>query len=294
MVGRATVEVAPDFVTVRRRADPRPAPTAALDQNSASAKKIIDFAKGFGVAERDIQTDAVNLSQLYKTVRDPGGNTRQEPDGYQAMNAVRVTLRDLTRLGTFMRDVLDKGATNIGGVTFGMADSEKSGNEARTKAVENAVRQAQGLADAAKVKLGRIVEIIYPASAAGPADGAADLPCAPRRRRKWRCWSRPARSRSLPMSRWSGRSNKTKIRVKLHRPMSPKPLISLYYLVVPFPGPMGGPVNPGNPKLASRGHPVKIVTVAACASSTPMAVLLAQTAAGQADGRLVGVSAIRN
>ena len=90
------------------------------------ARKIIDFSKKFGVEERDIQTDAINLSPVFKTVREPGGGTRQEPDGYAAGNAVRVKLSDLSRLGTFMRQVLDQGATNIGGVQFGLSSTEKA------------------------------------------------------------------------------------------------------------------------------------------------------------------------
>ena len=72
ILGRATIEAAPDYVTVQVGISNRAAsPTATLDQNSAVARKIIDFSKGFGVAERDIQTSSVNLAPNYKTVRDP-------------------------------------------------------------------------------------------------------------------------------------------------------------------------------------------------------------------------------
>ncbi len=175
VVGRGVVDVAPDFATVRVGVSTRaPAPTAAMDQNSVATRKIIDFAKKFGVQERDIQTDAVALSQNFKSVREPNGNMRQEPDGYQAINSVRITLRELPRLGTLMREVLDQGATNIGGVNFGSSEHEKAAEEARTKAVENAVTRAQGLAGAAKAKLGKILEITYPANM-GIGDAAADL-----------------------------------------------------------------------------------------------------------------------
>ena len=178
IVGRATVEAVPDYVTVQVGISNRAAsPTAALDQNSAVARKIIDFSKGFGVAERDIQTSSVNLSPNYKTVRDPNGTTRQEPDGYNASNMVRVKLGDLARLGAYMRQILDQGTTNIAGVHFGVTNLEKLSDEARTKAVEDAVRQAQGLAQAAKVKLGSIQEIAYPPRSRFSAmDGAADMP----------------------------------------------------------------------------------------------------------------------
>jgi uncharacterized protein YggE len=163
IVGTAIVAVAPDFVTVRIGVSSKaPTPTAALDQNSAAARKIIDFSKTFGIEQRDIQTDAVNLGQSMKSVRDPAGGFRQEPDGYSATNTVQVRLADLARLGTFMRQVLDQGATNINGVQFGIAAPEKATDEARAKAVEDAARQARLLADAAKVKLGRILEIVHP------------------------------------------------------------------------------------------------------------------------------------
>ena len=163
VLGRGTVLAVPDYVTVQVGVSNRASsPTAALDQNSAVARKIVDFSKRFGVDERDIQTASVNLAPAFKTVRDPNGTTRQEPDGYTASNMVRVKLRDLSRLGNFMRDSLDQGATNIAGVHFRLSNPEKFSDEARTKAVEDAVRQAQGLAQAARVKLGPILDIAHP------------------------------------------------------------------------------------------------------------------------------------
>ena len=178
IVGRATVEVVPDFVMVRVGVSSKaPSPTAALDQNSAVARKIIDFAKTFGVEPRDVQTDAVTLMPVTKSVREPNGNFRQEPDGYTASNTVQVRLSDLARLGMFMRQVLDQGATNINGVQFGISAPEKATDEARAKAVEDAARQAQRLAEAAKVKLGRILEIVHPlrAEIVRVAPGVADM-----------------------------------------------------------------------------------------------------------------------
>ncbi|MGB9367198.1 MAG: SIMPL domain-containing protein [Xanthobacteraceae bacterium] len=172
VIGRAVVEAVPDYVTVRVGVSNRGAsPTAALDQNSAAARKIVDFAKASGIQERDIQTDAVNLSPLFKTVRDPNGTTRQEPDGYTASNVVRVKLSELPRLGAFMRQALEQGANNINGVQFGLSNYESALDDARTRAVEDAVRQAQRLADAAKVKLGKIQEILSPPRSQSGGDG---------------------------------------------------------------------------------------------------------------------------
>ena len=164
ILGRATVAAVPDQVTVRvgitnkaaishRRARPE---LRRRPQDHRLRKAIRDRRAGTSRPIRSIWRPA------YKTVQEPGGRTRQEPDGYTASNMVRVKLTDMSRLGTFMRQVLDQGATNIGGVHFGLSNPEKFADEARTKAVEDAVRQARLLAAAAKVKLGAIQEIVHP------------------------------------------------------------------------------------------------------------------------------------
>jgi len=163
ILGHGSVETVPDFVVVRVGISNRAAaPTAALDQNSAIARKIVDFAKEFAISEQDIRTEAINLAQAFKSVREPNGSTQQVPDGYNASNFIRVTIEDMSRLGTFMRQILDQGATNIGGVSFGLSNPEKVADEARAKAMEDALHQAQQLAGSAKVKLGPILEIAHP------------------------------------------------------------------------------------------------------------------------------------
>ena len=181
VLGRATVEVAPDFVVVRVGVSTRAAnPTAALDQNSAAATKILQFAKTFGIDQSDIRTDSVNLTPVFKQVRDRDGNFRQEPDGYGASNTVRVKLKDISRLGTFMREVLDQGATNIGGVQFGIHDPEKASDDVRRMALEDARRKARQLAEVANVKLGLVQEISQPPRTTyhAPTQFAADAPVA--------------------------------------------------------------------------------------------------------------------
>ena len=176
VIGRATIEAVPDQVTVQVGVSVRaPTATAALDQNSGAARRVIDFAKSFGIGEREIVTEAVNLAPVYRQVRDQGGNMRQEPDGYSANNTVRVKLKEVGRLGPFLRQVVDQGATTIAGVQFDLSNRDRIGDEARSKAVEDAVRQAERLADAAKVKLGPILEIVHPPRVAVPVAGPIPL-----------------------------------------------------------------------------------------------------------------------
>ncbi len=168
VVGRGSVEVEPDHAIVRVGVQNRaPSPAAALDENSRLAAQAIDFAKQFGVEPRDLRTEAVSLSPLYRNVRDGRGEIRQEPDGFEARNTVRVRIRDKARLGNFLRDVVDQGGNRIDGLSFAVADRDRAEGEARAKAVADATRKAQEIAAAAGVKLGRVHRIAYGAPRGG-------------------------------------------------------------------------------------------------------------------------------
>ena len=160
VTGRATVEAPPDFaalsigVTVRA-----PTTAAALDGTSAAAARIVEAAKAAQVTPRDIQTGTLSLQPAFRTVSAPGGGSEQRPDGYTASNAVTVRVRDLGRLGEVLRTVVDGGANRIGGVEFGLADPGALSLKAIDAAVRNARQQADTMAAAAGVKLGRIESI---------------------------------------------------------------------------------------------------------------------------------------
>jgi uncharacterized protein YggE len=178
VLGRGVVERAPDHASIQVGVSSRAStPTATIDANSAAAARVITFAKQFGVEAQDIRTSSVHLSAASRTIAEPNGRSRQEPDGYTASNTVTIVLRDISRLGRFMRDVLDQGANRISGVTFGLTDPAQAGDAARLAAVEDARRKASLFAEAAKVKLGRILQIDHPPRLEyrrGPAE--ADMP----------------------------------------------------------------------------------------------------------------------
>jgi uncharacterized protein len=175
VLGHGSVGRTPDLAVVQVGITSKAAaPTAALDENSVIAARIIAFAKNFGIDARDLKTAAVNLSPVNKSVREPNGAYRQEPDGYQANNTVQVRLRDISRLGAFMGDVLNQGANQIAGLHFGLADPDKAVDDALAAAVEDATRKANRLAEAAKAKLGRLQQVAYPPrTAVRPFEAAA-------------------------------------------------------------------------------------------------------------------------
>ena len=121
-------------------------------------------------------------SRAFRDVRGPNGRSEQIPDGYQASNTVNIRVRDLGRLGEFLRSVVDGGANRIGGMDFELSDPGKLQRAATAAAVKDAREQAEIIAVAAGVKLGGIEEIRYGASER-PAESRAlrmRAPAAPR------------------------------------------------------------------------------------------------------------------
>lgn len=190
IVGRATLEAAPDFASISIGVTNRaPTTAAAIDATSAAAAKIVAAARAFGIAPRDVQTSYVSLQPAYKNVRDPNGGIEQRPDGYMASNSVVVRVRELPKLGEFLRNVVDGGANQIGGVSFELSNPGKLEREALAAAVKDARRQAEIVAEAAGVKIVRIESINVggnyrpmPRAAAAPQAmraKAADVPVEP-------------------------------------------------------------------------------------------------------------------
>jgi uncharacterized protein YggE len=160
ITGRSVLEAAPDFAAVSIGVTNKaPTTAAAIDATSQAAAKIVAAARAFGIEARDVQTSYVALSPAYRNVRDGSGTLEQRPDGYTASNAVVVRVRQLPRLGDFLRTVVDGGANQIGGVAFELADPTKLEREALAAAIRDARAQAEIAAEAAGVQIMRIESI---------------------------------------------------------------------------------------------------------------------------------------
>ena len=79
--------------------------------------------------------------------------------GFWVSNTVEMTLRDLGQVGQMLQVAVDSGANTIYGLQFTVADPDSVEDLARTKAVEDARRRADTLAEAAGVQVGDVVSM---------------------------------------------------------------------------------------------------------------------------------------
>ena len=147
---------APDIATIGAGVVTQAA--RAGDAMAANAKAIsatIAALKRAGVADRDIQTQSINLQPQYRY----GDNQPPVLTGYQANNRVSVRIRDMGGAGGIIDALVASGANQIDGPTLSVEHPEAALDEARTKALATARARADLYAKAAGLTVRRIVRI---------------------------------------------------------------------------------------------------------------------------------------
>jgi len=138
---------------------------SALDQNNAAMAEVIDALKEKDIASRDIQTTNFAVHPRYKHFKDGQPSVIS---GYRVVNSVRITVRDIARLGEVLDKVVSFGSNQIGGISFSVSDTTALMDQARAKAIETARKRAQLYADAAGASIGKVLEIEEITSETGP------------------------------------------------------------------------------------------------------------------------------
>ncbi len=160
-----------------------PDPAAALNDANAKMTAIMAALKELGVADKDIQTSNFSVSAQQEV--EPQTGQAKGTITYVVDNTVSITMRDLTKVGQMLGNVVAAGANNIYGVSYTVADESKLQAEARDKAMADAKARAEQLAQAAGVTLDQPMTITeysngpQPFMAADLARGAAAAPSVP-------------------------------------------------------------------------------------------------------------------
>ncbi len=155
--GSGTVEVVPDLATVSLGVTTNGATAgAAMAANTDAVATVIARLKSAGVEDRDIQTSNLSLNPNWVT---NSMGTASEIQGYIANNMVTVRIRTLDKTGAVLDAAIADGANSLNSLIFGLQDPRPHQDEARKKAVADALATAKLLSEAAGIKLGAIVSI---------------------------------------------------------------------------------------------------------------------------------------
>lgn len=159
VVGEAAEEVAPDRAILRFGVvTERPTATAAASENAAVVAAILEDLKKMGIADADMQTQSVSLQPISTEERDAKGKTKTI-QSYRASNTLAVYVTPVEKAGDVIGRVIDKGANSLDGVDYDHSHLDAKRDELRAKAVKDAERRARIYAEAAGLRLARVIEI---------------------------------------------------------------------------------------------------------------------------------------
>ncbi|WP_208434054.1 SIMPL domain-containing protein [Bartonella taylorii] len=128
----------------------------ALAANNKSMNDIINAFKNNGIQANDLQTSGLSIYQSNLDKHHEKKNTERL---YHVSNSLTVRIRDLANAGKIFDQAMALGVNSVNGITFTNADTKPFYQEARKKAITEAIEKAETIAQAANLKLGKIIEI---------------------------------------------------------------------------------------------------------------------------------------
>lgn len=155
-LGKATSP--PDMATIYTGVITQ-SPTAgeALAANNQAMDNLQRVLEEHQIAAKDIQTSNFNVQPDYE--RGPRGQTKPKIVSYRVTNQVQVRVRNLPGLGKVLDALVKAGSNQMSGIRFGIDDPTGVLNQARNRAISDARARAELYAQAAGVRVGKVITI---------------------------------------------------------------------------------------------------------------------------------------
>lgn len=135
---------------------------AALDANNADMEDLISVIRAENIADKDISTSGFSIGPVYaQPPRPRPGELSQEPKivAYQVSNQLRIIVRELETTGAVLDRAVSAGANQAASISFDIDDRQALVDKATKSAIGEAQRTAYLMAEAAGVRLVRILKV---------------------------------------------------------------------------------------------------------------------------------------
>ena len=156
VAGKGRIAAAPDTALINLGIT-KNASTVLDAQNNANqiSIKILDALKKLGIEEKKIKTTNYSVSPNYDF-----SQPTQRITGYTISQNFEVKA-PIEKVNNIVDSATSNGANLVGGIDFALDDKklEELRNQARKEAVDKAKADALGLANAAGIRLGKIINI---------------------------------------------------------------------------------------------------------------------------------------
>jgi uncharacterized protein YggE len=178
VIGQGTTELEPDIAQLSIGVETM-AETVdeAVKENGAKMEALMETLMDVGVAEKDIQTQhySISLDRQPEPMPRAGENeVEASKPQYRVSNMVTVKVRELDSVGEVLDAVVEAGANNVWGISFGLDDPDVARAAAREIAVADARNRAEALAELGEVELGSLVSLSEVIGASSPVPVAME------------------------------------------------------------------------------------------------------------------------
>jgi uncharacterized protein YggE len=157
VVGNGEVKLAPDLAVIAFAVETTAREASAAVASNAEKSNTLAAAIKRQLSDNDrVETTRYSLDPIYES-RDRGSSAPPRISGYVARNEVRVQTRHTDQVGKMIDAATAAGANRINSLEFTLADRASAHAEALRKAGSDARRQAETIAAALGIRLGRIL-----------------------------------------------------------------------------------------------------------------------------------------
>jgi uncharacterized protein len=154
VTGTSEINVAPDQIVLSLGVESRDRDLGlAKSQNDARIKEVFRLAHDAGVAAKDIETSALRMGANYSEEKVP------RLLDYEVSQTTIITLKDLSKYEPLMTKLLEAGTNRVDGINFGVSETRKLRDEARSKAIRDAKEKAVAMAAELGQTVGKPLEI---------------------------------------------------------------------------------------------------------------------------------------
>jgi uncharacterized protein len=183
--GEGKSKTTPDIVLLSLGIEAESKTVARSQQDAAQAMNaVMKVLKDNGIADKDIQTQQFSITPVTQYIED---QQRTIITGYRVTNTVVAKIRQIDKAGSVIDAVAEAGGnlTRIDNISFSIDDPTPNYNEARALAVKDGMARARQMADAAGIRLGKLIYMsestpyVPPITVREYAMNAAPAPAAP-------------------------------------------------------------------------------------------------------------------
>ena len=140
---------------------------ALQTENTVKVNRAIGVVKGAGVSDEDIKTEQYSVEPRYKyfdcrpDYYSPEAKSCPPPEivGYTVQQTIGVKVRDFSKVGELLTQVVVSGANSVSQLNFTMDDPTELQNQARAEAIAKAKAKAKSIAKAGRFDVGRLLSI---------------------------------------------------------------------------------------------------------------------------------------